>query len=336
MNITFLIGNGFDLNLGLNTRYTDMYESYIDSESDNQVIEKFKEDLKKDEHNHYENWSDFEMGMANYASKFSYEDDFIACIRDFKAHMVNHLKLEEEHYNFNPRRSVDSLWESVKTFHIGSTPNVTYTLGDIIAQDGRCNCNFITFNYTHILDKIIDMTSKKRNIQEITYELKQVIHIHGDLNNDVVLGVNAVDQVKGFFAKTRKTELAFIKPIFNSIYDNRRVNQAINAIASSSIVCAFGLSLGESDKCWTNALKAWLLADESHHLVFYVYNEEEIPSYNFDVRIEKEYELKNKIFQKMELVQDEIKILEERIHVPINHSIFKFSSELNVEELATV
>ena len=28
MNITFLIGNGFDLNLGLDTRYTDFLSEY--------------------------------------------------------------------------------------------------------------------------------------------------------------------------------------------------------------------------------------------------------------------------------------------------------------------
>ena len=31
MNITFLIGNGFDIKLGLKTRYTDFYPIYINS-----------------------------------------------------------------------------------------------------------------------------------------------------------------------------------------------------------------------------------------------------------------------------------------------------------------
>lgn len=29
MNVTFLIGNGFDINLGLKTSYKDFYEQYI-------------------------------------------------------------------------------------------------------------------------------------------------------------------------------------------------------------------------------------------------------------------------------------------------------------------
>jgi len=308
-----------------------LYESYIDSESDNKVIENFKEDLKKDEHNNYENWSDFEMGMANYASNFVNEDDFVACIRDFKAHLVRYLKIEEELYELNPRESIQALWSSIINFHHGSTPNVTYILEDILSQDGYCKCNFITFNYTHILDQVVNMADKRKNIGEINFELNRVIHIHGDLNNDVVLGVDNVNQVKSLFLETRKTDLAFIKPKFNSVYDSKRVTQAMEAMKNSSIICAFGLSLGESDKTWTIVLKEWLLANEKHHLVFYVYNEEEIPAYNFDIRIEKEDELKNIIFQKMELTKDEIVLLEGRIHVPINHSIFNFAGKMKEE-----
>ena len=29
MNVTFLVGNGFDINLGLKTKYTDFYPSYL-------------------------------------------------------------------------------------------------------------------------------------------------------------------------------------------------------------------------------------------------------------------------------------------------------------------
>ena len=50
MNITFLIGNGFDLNLGLKTRYTDFLEHYLqDSSDDGDEIKAFKEDIRQKE-----------------------------------------------------------------------------------------------------------------------------------------------------------------------------------------------------------------------------------------------------------------------------------------------
>ena len=95
MGVTFLIGNGFDLNLGMKTRYTDMYDSYIKSESKSTVIYKFKKDLQKEEHNHYQNWSDFEMGMAKYAKNFNNENELIECVSDFKAFLESYLAQEE-------------------------------------------------------------------------------------------------------------------------------------------------------------------------------------------------------------------------------------------------
>lgn len=46
MNITFLIGNGFDINLGLNTRYSDFYPYFIEKSSETNMIRKW---LQKDE-----------------------------------------------------------------------------------------------------------------------------------------------------------------------------------------------------------------------------------------------------------------------------------------------
>lgn len=31
MNVTFMIGNGFDLRLGMRTRYADMYTGYVNT-----------------------------------------------------------------------------------------------------------------------------------------------------------------------------------------------------------------------------------------------------------------------------------------------------------------
>lgn len=43
MQITFLIGNGFDIGIGLKTRYEDFYKEYcIIRENDNDNIKNFK------------------------------------------------------------------------------------------------------------------------------------------------------------------------------------------------------------------------------------------------------------------------------------------------------
>lgn len=66
--ITFILGNGFDLNLGLHTKYVDMYENYtLKRTHESENLKTFKDTLRN---NAYDTWSDFEMGMANYAQRF--------------------------------------------------------------------------------------------------------------------------------------------------------------------------------------------------------------------------------------------------------------------------
>ena len=53
MKVTYLIGNGFDVNLGLPTKYSDYYQEYIegienldDSNPDNKMIKEFWDKIK--------------------------------------------------------------------------------------------------------------------------------------------------------------------------------------------------------------------------------------------------------------------------------------------------
>ena len=98
MNITFLIGNGFDINCGVKTKYTDMYPDYIATASESRVLARFKAALQRDGRNQYKTWGDFEMGMAAYSKEFFNEGEFVACIRDFKEFMTNYLIRQQEEF----------------------------------------------------------------------------------------------------------------------------------------------------------------------------------------------------------------------------------------------
>ena len=49
MNITFLIGNGFDLNLGLATAYSDFVKYYKETDAEKNVLIKFRQDISDNE-----------------------------------------------------------------------------------------------------------------------------------------------------------------------------------------------------------------------------------------------------------------------------------------------
>ncbi len=328
MNITFFIGNGFDLNLGLKTRYIDVYRGYINLYSDNNVINDFKLALRDDSMKNYKNWSDFEMGMADYAVNFTNEIDFKTCVRDFKAYMVEHLIREEELFEASVRdveisRIRDAFNDCVNNFYMGLVPNAITQLKRLGIVS---SVKFINLNYTETLDKFIFATiggedNKLRNKYTIP------LHIHGRLNGDVVLGVDDEQQINNkSFKLTNSGRRTFVKPHFNTEYDSGRVELAYSNIKYSDVIYAYGASFGESDKTWTEKIKEWLLDNENHHLIFNYFDNNTYNKCNSDQILDVEEGRKIELLSKMILSEEEREKLYSQVHIPIGYNIFK---ELN-------
>ena len=85
MRITFLIGNGFDLNLGLKTRYTDFSPYYCDMPSPL--------------------WADFEKALGECTSvpPLHQQQPLRSCLQDFKRQFAAYLKAEENRIDFDSR-----------------------------------------------------------------------------------------------------------------------------------------------------------------------------------------------------------------------------------------
>ena len=85
MDITYLIGNGFDINIGLATRYCDFYEYYKQQPSSNKTIAKLKNDIRCN----YENWADLEVKLGEYTADFLEETDFESVLKISKITFLN-------------------------------------------------------------------------------------------------------------------------------------------------------------------------------------------------------------------------------------------------------
>lgn len=330
MIITFLIGNGFDIGLGMKTQFKDIYKTYIQTSSNAYHIEKFKLELQDDAPK-YKNWSDFEMGMARYASNFSDEAKFIDCIRDFKMHMEEHLlseqnKAMESIYKdeLSMWRCVNELEKSMSIFYKGQSKNVIAVIDDMMSRNVMNVYNFIIFNYTTILDYIIARYSEQQQQKD---RIEEVIHIHGKINEDVVLGVDNETQLSNVqFPISKKTQRAFIKPIFNQMYDKFRVEKAIKLIEESQVVCVYGMSLGESDKSWTDKLVEWLKEDPTHYLIYFDYTEEFYRRCNWDKIMEVEEEEKEILLKRITDSPEDIEKIINQVHIPIGYDIFVFDN----------
>lgn len=318
--VTFIIGNGFDIGLGMKTRYSDIYDGYVKTPPASSVIQKFKEDLSQ--RTLYDKWSDFEMGMAEYAKTLASEDELVECVRDFKGYMVQHLRAENQRLTDLIRDKVyaehlvQELDRSFDRFHESFAPNITTLLGQLIGGSFPEH-NVITFNYTSVLEELYAIKAWKQKITE-----KAPLHIHGSLDRDVVLGVDNLDQLQNTaYSISRKGKRAFVKTLFNEQYDTARVSAAQKMISESTIICTYGFSLGESDKTWVNMIVDWLQSDSSHHLVVFQYDETEYSQYNFDELMDVEDAKKERFMAKLGITDEAVF---EQIHIPVGFDIFNF------------
>ncbi len=338
MNITFLIGNGFDLNCGLKSSYQDVYNGYCKiNETDSELIKIFKKNIKSD----YKTWGDFEWGMRNKINDFKSEDDFIDCLIDFKRYLVTYLSEEKEKFlkrydNNSVRVEVyQEILNSISNFYKDITNNISNIINRQMSFTNNHNYTFISFNYTCILDEIFKpFTSiiKKYN--------SKFINIHGSLNdNDIILGIDNEKQLElKSFNLSNDGKLSFIKPIFNEQFDINRVTDANNAILQSDIICVYGMSLGESDLTWKKLIIKWLdssLSEDNKHLFIYDYKNCKQNIYFKDQQLIEERKAKEKFIiknLKIEKTNDKFRKYFNKIHMPFKN-IFNINKIVNKEEI---
>lgn len=316
MSTLFLIGNGFDLNCGMKTRYVDVYNGYVNIESSTECLKKFKKTIASD----IDNWGDFEMAMARYAWNFGSEQEFLECSRDFTEYMETYLT--EEARLFKERLSNDQVMnaviaemgQSISGFYEDISHNVS---GLMERRNAGIVSNFevISFNYTDAFDYIISKCASSWRSPRIN-----VIHIHGVLGDGPVLGVDNIEQIKTKFRLTNKGKRGFVKPIFNVSYDEERVKTAQALINRSNTICLYGMSMGESDLSWRNALVEWLTNDENRHLFIYKYELAKNKYGTVQERMDTEEDEKINLFLKWGM--DVESPIFERVHIPCGKNIF--------------
>ena len=108
MNITFLLGNGFDRALGLETGYKAFYKWYVKQSKDNlaEWVVTFRGEIDKYIHNDPDAdayWSDAEYGLGQYTEKFTIDtvDQFIDCYEDFRDNLILYLKIQRHAFAYH-------------------------------------------------------------------------------------------------------------------------------------------------------------------------------------------------------------------------------------------
>jgi hypothetical protein len=286
--ITFLIGNGFDLQVGLKTRYIDFYKIYCDiKNNDSDLITKFKKQILQDEAQGWKNWSDFEFGMGQQAKEFTSSGDFLSCFDDFVVQFNTYLSKECDMIDWN---SVDQnikneFLQSILAFNtrVKSVPQSTFAKALSVPQGQNTNYAFLQFNYTNAFDKLFEFVKENFNPNTNKRKISCNLHIHGELDKHPVIGVDSVEQIKSSSEKpfSESIKTVFVKPLFLEAIQARNVSvqipakKAIAIIKSSNIICSFGASIGETDKTWWKEIGNWLQGNDKYLIIFDVCGDED-------------------------------------------------------------
>lgn len=334
MNITFLIGNGFDLNLGLDTLYSDFVEDYKKLETDDDDLRKFRNHIKENE----ELWSNAEWELGQYTKQLGKGEApiFSKCQKDFCEHLAEYLKKQESRVSFLNNsdavlKAFAQIEEITQSFNSQEKESFKKVYSKNLGSD-RC-FRFINFNYTKTLDKCISIVKKdsKKVLKTHTYintiyshKITDVFHVHGTLDENMVFAVNDETQI----AKTDIFECGYgeiyknllIKRKANNSYGEYTDENAWSLIQDSDIIYIYGMSIGDTDKLWWERICDWLSADTNRCLIVHKFSMPIKGVFPIDYQIAEE-EYKDKIINKSTLDEKTKKAIRQRIHIT-NFNLF--------------
>ncbi len=311
--VTFIIGNGLDLSLGLKTSYKDFYE-YAQAQQwhpQNRIYTQIKENP--------ETWSDFELALGTYThyiQKLPEKDqakeanDLHEELEEIRQDLAAYLRLQEGSVENLPDKfsfslAGDGFFDELR---VGQRERIQSLL-----SARPVHIDFITLNYTKTLEKIISDRTLTNN--SWGFRFRAPLHIHGNLSQDLTLGLSEESQLFSGMSTQEKDDL--IKPtLIASMYDGRLavLQQAINR---SSLLVFFGTSIGETDKyLWTYAID-WLLGHPARHIIIHKYDRNYTESTELSSRKQKQFrnKVQNKLLDHVQLDESLKESLKERILV---------------------
>ena len=271
MDYVYLIGNGFDRNLGLNTDYKSFYDWYVNEESKHPAIAKLKSEISSN----YENWSDLEEGIGLYLESIDSVEETREIHKDLLDALQRYISMQDK--GFSPQKECASdfltdLFEPYKSLRRNLQNELKRNIFD---RDDNKYLRIISFNYTETVEKLLKYTGKEISAGSIgshVRKLSEIEHIHGfcDPNKGrMALGLDNETQIKNSeLASSYQVKARFIKPTYNSLYGEEHHKKCLRWINNASFICIFGMSMGISDESWWHAIGKRLETSEARVLFF--------------------------------------------------------------------
>lgn len=323
MNIVYILGNGFDKAQGLKTSYPEFYE-YLDKQEGSALLQNLKLSIKEDT----KLWADMEEAFGKFTSKIDTEEDFQNIYFELSDCLQEYLKYEDK--KFTPSEELKNKFrDDFLSFgrYLGELDIVRYN-HFVYDRSGGADINVITLNYTNTLEKLLSINTQSINVEKNFYSnriLHKVIHIHGGLNDTIIIGVDNEKQIANEkFRMNDNVKDLLVKIQSNHAMKLLKHENCERIIKEANLVILYGTSLGDTDIRWWNLIGNELKKRNNIAIIQHLYHPNAIKPTRRQLLAQIERNHQNKLMQKMGLKNNEwTKNIADRLFFTVNSNIFK-------------
>lgn len=328
MKVTFLVGNGFDMALGVDTSYGAFYKWYLEQESPNRYVQDLKNSVRKYLDGNGENWSDFELGLGQYTKQFSVDEiqGFFECYNDATNNIIRFLIDCSSFVDTRliPRDDLIRLLNGLVNFYSalpsGEAQQIQKAIGNKMEFD------FISFNYTNLFNEVIKASVDLINRKEVYFEAQfkpqfnsNILNLHGTSTYLPILGVSEEYQIANTeLLKIREFKEIMIKSQCVNAIGEAWYDIGMNLIDASDVICIFGMSVGASDSVWWTKIMNHLINNVNSHVIVFWYSKSSSCNTSMFEHITEKRRIKDIFFEYSELSEEQMQEIENRIHIIFN------------------
>lgn len=248
MNVLYILGNGFDKAQGMRTSYPEFYQYLMENTSDGSEL---LQHLKKDINSNTELWSNMEEAFGRFTSQVETATDLEQLYFELSDHLQFYLKEEEKSFTISNQlqKKFQDDFLSPEKF-LGATDRSRYNEFANRMTKGM-DISVMSFNYTDTLERLLAIGNGKDKSFGNGYYLRQIIHVHGILDNSIIIGVDNEEQIKNKELSNNENVKDFlVKEQSNLAMKFTRHITCERLISKAQLIILYGVSMGITDAHW--------------------------------------------------------------------------------------
>lgn len=332
MRTTFLIGNGFDLNSGFRTKYSDFFDYYLSKNITKLTpgIIKFRKGLIGNP----DDWSDLELALGRFSEEFDTEAEFVDILEHIQDELALYFSNLDTKFIIDNEERTKANCDLVDFDKYFTERDKQEFRNFKHLKDLSTNeVGIISFNYTSSIETVFDWKGRSQQFKSLSsmsntnlqYRLSSIEHIHGTFKDNMLIGVNDKSQIKNpRFQNSKPVVRSIVKPEMNKNTESLREARCVKLINAANTICVFGMSLGETDKFWWKTIGEHLVLSDTKLVIFSICDA--LPP----IRAYKTATIKERIQDKflsyLNYSEEDKARIREKIIVCLNSPMFKVAS----------